>query len=96
MKIVNVIRKYCPKCRAYTEHEVSLYRKGKERSMSLGARYHEQVKKGYGGQKYPELKRTAKTTKKVAFRFKCKQCGYVVVKSGIRLRKIEIVEQVNK
>ncbi|MCL4344308.1 MAG: 50S ribosomal protein L44e [Nitrososphaerota archaeon] len=96
MKIVSVVKRYCPKCRNYTEHEVSQYRKGKERSMSLGARYHEEVKKGYGGQKYPELKRTSKTTKKVTLRYKCKKCGYTVVKKGMRLRKLEIVEQVSK
>lgn len=96
MKIPSLITTYCPRCRKYTEHEVSIYRKGKERSMSLGARYHEKVKHGYGGQKYPELKRTAKTTKKVTLRLKCKECGYVIMKEGIRLRKAEVVEAVKK
>ncbi|MGC8568859.1 MAG: 50S ribosomal protein L44e [Nitrososphaeria archaeon] len=96
MKIPSVIVTYCPRCKKHTEHEVSIYKKGKERSMSYGARYHEEVKHGYGGQKYPELKRTAKTTKKVTLKLKCKECGYTIMKEGIRLRKAEIVEQIKK
>ena len=48
MKIPKVVRTYCPKCRIHTEHSVSIYKKGKERSMSWGARKHEEDKKGYG------------------------------------------------
>lgn len=58
--------------------------------MSWGARKHEEEKKGYGGQKYPELVRTAKTTKKVTLKLKCKVCGYTLMKKGIRLRKAEL------
>ncbi len=58
--------------------------------MSWGARKHEEEKKGYGGQKYPELVRTAKTTKKVTLKLKCKVCGHTLMKKGIRLRKAEL------
>ena len=90
MKIPKVVRTYCPKCRIHTEHSVSIYKKGKERSMSWGARKHEEDKKGYGGQKFPELVRTAKTTKKVTLKLKCKNCGYVLMRKGVRLRKAEL------
>ncbi len=69
-----------------------LYRKGKERAMAEGARRHEEEKRGYGGQKYAELVRTAKTTKKSTIMLKCKVCNFVISKSGIRLRKLELVE----
>jgi len=58
--------------------------------MALGARRHAEDKKGYGGQKFPELKRTSKTTKKQTLNLKCKECGRERLKPGIRLRKLEI------
>ena len=94
MKVPNVIVTYCPRCRRHTEHIVSLYKKGKEGGLAWGVRRHEEEKKGYGGQKYPELKRTAKTTKKQTLKLKCKECGYTIVKEGIRMKKIEIVEKI--
>ena len=90
MKIPKVIRTYCPRCKTHTEHSVSIYKKGRERNMSWGARKHEEDKKGYGGQKFPELVRTAKTTKKVTLKLKCKNCGYTLMKKGVRLRKAEL------
>ena len=59
--------------------------------MALGARRHAEDKKGYGGQKFPELKRKAKTTKKQTLKLKCKECGHQTMRKGIRLRKLEIV-----
>lgn len=94
MKVPNVINTYCPRCRRYTQHSVSLYKKSKERGLSWGARKHEEEKKGYGGQKYPELKRTAKTTKKQTLKLKCRECGYTIMKEGIRMKRIEIVEKI--
>ncbi len=91
MKVPKEIRTYCPRDRRHTVHTVSIYKRGKERSMSLGARRHAEDKKGYGGQKFPELVRTAKTTKKQTLKLKCKECGYTIVREGIRLRKMEIL-----
>ncbi len=84
------IRTYCPRCKTHTIHMVSLYRKGRDRALAAGARHHEWDKHGYGGQKYPELKRTAKTTKKATMKLRCKECGYISHKKGIRLRKATI------
>ncbi len=53
-------------------------------------RRHEEDIHGYGGQKFPKLVRTAKTTKKQILRLKCKECGKIVTRLGIRLRKLEI------
>ncbi len=92
MKIPKEIRTYCPRCRKHTVHTVSIYKKGKESAMSWGARRHEERKKGYGGQKYPELKRPAKTTKKVTLKLKCKECGMISMRKGVRLKKAEVVK----
>jgi len=90
MKLPKVRNTYCPKCKRSTAHTLSLYKKGKERTLSAGARRHEREKHGYGGQKYPEQVRFAKTTKKQTLKLKCKECGYTLQKFGVRLRKAEL------
>lgn len=90
MKVPKTVRTYCPRCRRHTDHKISLYKRGKEGAMKLGVRKHEKEKKGYGGQKYPEQKRKAKTTKKQTLKYACKECGYTYHKRGLRLRKLTI------
>jgi large subunit ribosomal protein L44e len=90
MNVPKEISTYCPKCKTHTVHAVSLYKEGRRRTLALGERRHARERKGYGGQKYPMLKRKAKTTKKQAFKLRCRQCGYTRQKKGIRLRKISI------
>ncbi len=90
MKMVKVVRTHCPKCNKHTEHSVSLYKKGKDRSQAEGARRYKRKQKGYGGQKKPRQRKTAKTTKKQTLKLKCKDCGYIVQRKGFRLRKLEI------
>src|SRR6266705_1056474 len=55
------VNTYCPKCGHHTAHSVTVYKAGKARTMAWGSRRQERRKHGYGGQKFPELKRTAKT-----------------------------------
>lgn len=90
MKMQKELRKFCPKCKTHTVQAVSTYKKGKDRKGAQGARRHAEDKKGYGGQKFPELKRTAKTTKKVTLRYTCKTCQRKTMKQGMRIRKLEI------
>ena len=84
------ITTYCPKCRKHQAHAVTLYKAGKKRPMAKGARAHERKKRGYGGQKYPLQREFAKTTKKQTLKLKCKVCGYIRHKDGVRLRKLVI------
>jgi large subunit ribosomal protein L44e len=90
MKIGKELHKYCPRCKSQTSQVVAIYKKGKDRKVAEGARRHAEDKKGYGGQKFPELKRTAKTTKKITLRYTCKKCQRKTMKEGIRMRKLEI------
>jgi large subunit ribosomal protein L44e len=90
MKMVKEMNTYCPKCNKHTTHTVGIYKAGKQRATAIGARRHEEDIHGYGGQKFPKLVRTAKTTKKQILRLKCKDCGKYVIRLGIRLRKLEI------
>ena len=90
MKIGKELQKYCPRCKSQTSQVVAIYKKGKDRKVAEGARRHAEDKKDYGGQKFPELKRTAKTTKKITLRYTCKNCQRKTMKEGIRMRKLEI------
>lgn len=90
MNVPKEINAFCPKCGHHTPHGVSLYKRGKERTGAAGVRRHEREKHGYGGQKWPEQKTTAKTTKKQLLKLKCQSCGYTLERLGIRLRKLAI------
>jgi len=84
------MRKFCPKCKIHTVQAASIYKKGKDTKTKEGARRHAEDKKGYGGQKFPELKRTAKTTKKITVRYTCRNCQRKTMKARMRIRKLEI------
>lgn len=90
MKTPKVIVTYCPRCKKHTEHAVALYKKGKDRVLAEGTRRYRRKQKGYGGQKKPKQRRTAKTTKKQSLKLKCKVCGYTIQRAGMRVKKIEI------
>jgi large subunit ribosomal protein L44e len=90
MNVPKEVRTYCPKCKTHQVHAVNLYKAGKRRALAAGERQHAREKKGYGGQKYSIQREFAKTTKKQTLRLKCKVCGYMRHKDGIRLRKLVI------
>jgi large subunit ribosomal protein L44e len=94
LKIPKVIVTYCPRCRRHTEHTVTIYKHGKRRSLAEGERRYARKKQGYGSKRKAEQKRFAKTTKKVVLKLKCKECGYVIHRKGIRLKKAELTEVV--
>jgi len=86
------VNTYCPKCQTHKVHTVSLYKAGKRRALAKGERAHAlREKKGYGGQKFPRQRKFAKVTKKMTLRLKCKSCGYMRHKKGMRLKKLAIV-----
>ncbi len=92
MRIPKRIRTYCPRCKTHTVHTVVIYKHGKRRSMSQGERRYRAKQKGYGSKRKPEQKRFAKVTKKVVLKLKCTQCGYIIHREGMRLKKAELVE----
>ena len=92
MRIPKRIRTYCPRCRTHTDHSVTIYKHGKRRTLAEGQRRYERKQEGYGSKRKSEQKRFAKTTKKVVLKLKCVQCGYILHRRGIRLKKAELVE----
>ncbi len=90
MKVPKSLNTYCPKCKIHTEHTISLYRKGRDRPLAEGNRRYARKNEGYGGQRDPRQRKMAKTTKKQLLMLKCRTCGHIVERMGIRLRKLEI------
>ncbi len=90
MKIKSEMNKYCPRCRKYTVHTISTYKKGKDRSLAEGRRRMDRKTKGYGSFPKPIQKRFAKTTKKTVLNYKCNECDYIVQSKSMRLKKVEV------
>jgi len=90
LKIPKEIRTYCPRCNAHTIHTVTIYKHGRRRALAEGERRYRRKQEGYGSKRKPEQKRFAKVTKKIVLKLKCKKCGYISHREGIRLKKAEI------
>jgi len=91
MKAPKTLMTYCPKCKEHTEHGLSQYRKGRDRPMAQGNRRSLiRKRRGYGGQRDPRQRKTAKTTKKAMVLLKCGKCGYELERALGRLRKLDI------
>ena len=90
MKVPAVIRTYCPRCNAHTEHVTRIFKRRRPRNLSWGQRQMEKLERGYGSSPRGRLRRPAKTTKKQVVMLKCKVCGYTIVRKGIRISKLEI------
>ncbi len=91
MKFPKSMRTHCPRCNTHTEFNVSLYKAGKRRAAKQGERHQARRKRGYGGQKFPLQKNQAKVTKKQSLMLRCGECGYTHQRTGIRLKKAEVV-----
>jgi len=91
MKVPKTIRTNCPRCKAHTVHDVSIYKAGKRKGAKQGERRQKIRKRGYGGQKFPLQKNQVKVTKKQSLMLKCGECGYSKQRKGIRLSRMELV-----
>lgn len=91
MKHPRKIQRYCARCATHTEHAVSIYKKGRERSLSEGRRRHNRRLKGYGSYPSKLFKRNAKINKRTLPIVTCSQCGRKEHKTALRLKKFELV-----
>jgi len=96
VKVPKTINTYCPRCRAHTEHSVSLYKGGRRRALAQGERRYAAKKEGYGSKRKPEQKRFAKVTKKQVLKLTCRRCGYISHRKGVRAKKFEVIEVVKR
>ena len=96
MKIPKKLRKYCPKCKKYTEHKITIVKGGKKRGeMKEGQRRFKNKMSGYGGYPRPKpekgSKYGAKSTKKQDIRYWCTECNKAhPIKKGKRMKKVEM------
>ncbi len=103
MKIPKQIKRYCPKCKAHTDHKVAQAKKrtpGSAHPLAKSQKVRSRFGKGMGNLgKYgskpaiSKFKMTGKkTSKKIDFRYQCMTCKKTQVQSkGQRARKVEIV-----
>ncbi|MFX0034436.1 MAG: 50S ribosomal protein L44e [Candidatus Hermodarchaeota archaeon] len=92
MKYPRTIRRYCPYCRAHTIHNVSLYKKGKERALNHGRRRLERHKRGYGSFPKEIFHANAKINKKSTPVLECSECNKKQYAKSYRVKRLEITE----
>ena len=92
MKYPRTINRYCPKCHQHTVHNVSLYKKGKERMLNHGRRRVERKKSGYGSFPKEIFKKNAKINKRSLPVLECPECGKKHYAKSYRVKKFEIQE----
>ena len=91
MNYPQIKKAYCPRCKTHTDHNVSLYKKRKDRGMAHGARRYKRKKKGYGSQPKEVQRKKAKLNKRSTPLLKCKDCGHQYYGNSLRLKKFIIV-----
>src|SRR3989442_2198400 len=82
------INTYCPKCKHHTAHAVAVYKAGKQRTLSWGARRQERRKHGYGGPKISPMKTPPQETKKKPFQTKSRTTNHTNEKARLTLAKV--------
>ncbi len=93
MKIPKIQRKYCPKCRKHTEHTVEEAKRRPRKQASKSQRRFLRKLKGYGSFPKENPKGREKPTRKLDFRYKCKECGKKhSIGEGFRVKKFELTK----
>ncbi len=91
MKVPKEINRYCDRCKAHTNHKISIYKKGKDSIMVQGKRRYLRKLEGFGSQPKPIQHNQAKVNKKTTPMYKCSKCGRVHAGIALRLKKYEIM-----
>ncbi len=83
-------KRFCPKCRAYTEHTVEEAKRRPRRKNTKSQRRFLRKLRGYGSFPKENPKGREKPTRKLDFRYKCSKCGKKhIVGKGFRVKKTE-------
>ncbi len=91
MNIPKKQKRYCPKCKKHTLHDVKKVGSGKKKSiLAQGQRRFKRKMKGFGSFPKSNPKDRAKPTKKLDLRYKCSICKKEhMVGKGFRVKKFE-------
>ena len=86
------LSRYCPKCKKHTVQEVERVKKRKASELSWGQRRFRRATQGYTGFPRPKPEGREKATKRVALRYRCKECKKANQPAAQRAKKFEIKE----
>ncbi len=92
MKYPKTTNKYCKNCRTHQVHNVSLYKKGKDRALAHGKRRIERKKRGYGSFPKEIFHKNAKINKRTTPLLECTECGKKQYAKSFRVKKLELQE----
>ena len=85
------INRYCPTCRVHRIHNVTLYKKGKEKMLSEGKRRFERKKEGYGSFPKEIFHKNSKINKRTTPLLECTECGKKHYARSYRVKKFELL-----
>jgi len=90
MIVPKVQMRYCNFCRKHTEHTLEDAKRKPRRTLARGQRRFLRKMTGYGSFPKENPKGREKPTRKVDWRFKCKECKKShPIGKGFRVRKVE-------
>jgi len=94
MNMPKTQKKYCPRCKKHTLHEVKRVSVSKKKSsMAQGQRRFKRKMKGFGSFPKSNPKGREKPTRKLDLTYKCKECKKAHnVGKGFRAKKFEITK----
>jgi len=91
MLIPKTQKRYCPFCKKHTEHALTEARRRPRRKESKSQRRFLRKLKGYGSFPKENPKGREKPTRKLDFRYKCKECRKLhSIGKGFRVKKFEV------
>ena len=86
------LKRYCPKCKVHTIHEVERVKKRKASELKQGQRRFRRVTSGYGGFPRPKPEGREKTSRRINLRYVCSKCHKAHQPASQRSRTFEIGE----
>ncbi len=90
MIIPKTQKRYCPFCKKHTEHTVEEAKRKPRRTLAKGQRRYLRKLAGYGSFPKENPKGREKPTRKLDFRYVCKECKKKhTVGKGFRIKKTE-------
>ena len=94
MNMPKTKRRYCPRCKKHTEHEVKKVSVSKKKNSSVqGQRRFKRKMKGFGSFPKQNPKGREKPTRKLDLTYKCKVCKKQQnIGKGFRVKKFEITK----
>ncbi len=86
------LKRYCPKCKKHTTHDVERIKKRRASELKRGQRRFRRVMRGYRGFPRPKPEGREKTSKRIALKYVCEQCKKAHQPPSQRAKKFEIGE----